>query len=76
MKIQILGAGCAKCNKLAELAEKAATDMGLEFELVKVSDFGEIMNMGVMVTPALAVDGDVKVAGKVPSIDDIKGMLK
>lgn len=76
MKIQVLGTGCAKCNKLYEQAEQAAKDMGLDFEMVKVSDFADIMNFGVMVTPALAVDGDVKVAGKVPSIDEIKGMLK
>ena len=74
-KIQILGTGCPKCSKLAELAEKAAVESGIEYEIEKVKDINEIMNFGVMVTPALAVDGDVKVAGKVPKIEDIKKML-
>jgi small redox-active disulfide protein 2 len=74
-KIQILGAGCPKCHKLAENAEQAARDMKIEYELEKVTDLNDIMNFGVMVTPALAVDGDVKVAGRVPKVDDIKKML-
>ena len=74
-KIQILGTGCAKCNKLAELADQAAREMNIEYELVKVTNLNDIMDFGVMVTPALAVDGDVKVAGKVPKLDDIKKML-
>ena len=74
-KIQILGTGCPKCNKLAELAEKAAVDSGIDYEIEKIKDINEIMNFGVMVTPALAVDGDVKVAGKVPKVEDIKKML-
>jgi small redox-active disulfide protein 2 len=76
MKIQILGTGCAKCTKLAELAKQAAEELKLTFELEKVTKLDEIMKFGVMITPALAVDGTVKVAGKVPSIDEIKGMLK
>lgn len=74
--LKILGAGCAKCKKLAEQAETAAREMGLEFTLEKVTDLTEIMKFGVMVTPALVVDGDVKVAGKVPSTEEIKGFLK
>jgi small redox-active disulfide protein 2 len=74
-KIQILGTGCAKCNKLAELAEKAAGELDIQYELEKVTDLNDIMNFGVMVTPALVVDGEVKIAGKVPKIDDIKKML-
>lgn len=74
-KIQILGTGCPKCSKLAELAEKAAQEIGIEYELVKVTDLADIMDFGVMVTPALAVDGAVKVSGKVPKIEDIKAML-
>lgn len=74
-KIQILGTGCPKCNKLAELAEKAAAETGIEYEIEKIKDINEIMNFGVMVTPALAVDGDVKVAGKIPKIENIKKML-
>lgn len=75
MKIQILGTGCPKCTKLAELADKAAKELGLEYELVKVTDINEIVSFGVMTTPALAVDGTVKLAGKVPSVEEIKKLL-
>lgn len=75
MKIQILGTGCAKCAKLAELAEQAAREMGLDFEIVKVKDLNEIVAFGVMMTPALAVDGTVKSSGKVPSLDELKKLL-
>ena len=74
-KIQILGTGCPKCKKLTENAEAAAKAAGIEYELVKVTDINEIMKFGVMMTPALAVDGEVKSAGKVLSIDDIKELL-
>ena len=74
-KIQILGTGCPKCKKLAENAEAAAKELGIEYELEKVTQINDIMKMGVMVTPALTIDGDVKVAGKVSSPDDIKAML-
>ena len=74
-KIQILGTGCPKCKKLAENAEAAAKELGIEYELEKVTQINDIMKMGVMVTPALAIDGDVKVAGKVASPADIKDML-
>jgi len=74
-KIQILGTGCPKCKKLAENAETAAKELGIEYELEKVTRINDIMKMGVMVTPALAIDGTVKVAGKVASPKDIKGML-
>ena len=74
-KLQILGTGCPKCKKLAENAEAAAQALGIEYELEKVTDINEIMKMGVMMTPALAVDGEVKVVGKVPDADAIKPML-
>ena len=74
-KIQILGTGCPKCKKLAENAEEAAKDLGIEYEVEKVTNINEIMGFGVMVTPALVVDGDVKVVGKVSSVDEIKKML-
>ncbi|MFA7173096.1 MAG: MTH895/ArsE family thioredoxin-like protein [Kiritimatiellia bacterium] len=75
MKIQILGAGCPKCKKLAEAAEAAAKELQLDYELEKVTDINQIMAFGVMMTPALAVDGVVKVVGKVPSVDEIKKLL-
>jgi len=75
-KIQILGTGCPKCIQLAENAEIAAKEIGVEYEIVKVSDINEIMEFGVMMTPALAVDGDVKCAGKVPPAEEIVGLIK
>jgi small redox-active disulfide protein 2 len=74
-KIQILGRGCAKCKKLADLAEKAANELDIQYQLEKVTDLNDILNFGVMVTPALVVDGEVKIAGKIPKTDDIKRML-
>ena len=74
-KIQILGPGCPKCKKLAENAETAAQNLGIEYTLEKVTEINEIMKFGVMVTPALAIDGQVKSAGKVVPPDEIKKML-
>jgi len=76
MKIQILGTGCPKCKQLAENAEVAAKELGIDFEIEKVTSITDIMAFGVMMTPALAVDGNVKVAGKVPSPEAIKELLK
>lgn len=76
MKIQVLGTGCQKCEKLAESAEAAAVALGIDFELEKISDINQIMAFGVMLTPALAIDGEVKVVGKVPSTDEIKKLLQ
>jgi small redox-active disulfide protein 2 len=70
-KIQILGTGCPKCKKLAELTEAGAKDLGIEYEIEKVTDINRIMEFGVMMTPALAVDGQVKVVGKVPNVAEI-----
>jgi len=74
-KIQVLGTGCPKCKKLAENAEVAAKELGIEYQLEKITQVNDIMKMGVMMTPALAIDGVVKVAGKVASPDEIKKML-
>jgi small redox-active disulfide protein 2 len=74
-KLQILGTGCPKCRKLAENAESAARALGIEYAIEKVTDINEIMKFGVMMTPALAVDGVVKVVGKVPDVETIKGIL-
>lgn len=74
-KLQILGPGCPKCKKLAELTETAAKDLGIQYEIEKVTDINDIMKFGIMMTPALAIDGRVKVVGKVPSPDEIKKML-
>jgi small redox-active disulfide protein 2 len=74
--IQILGPGCPKCQKLSEEAEKAATELGLEFEIVKVTDIKEIMKYGVLTTPGIAVDGKVKAVGKVLEAQKIKEFLQ
>jgi small redox-active disulfide protein 2 len=75
MKLQILGTDCAKCNALTMATEKAAQSLGLQYELEKVTDLKRIMSFGVMMKPALVVNGQVKVSGKVPSVDEIKAML-
>ena len=74
-KLEILGTGCPKCEKLAEATKKAADGLGLEYEIVKVTNMSDIMKYGVMMTPALAVDGTVKVVGKVPNEEEIKKMI-
>jgi small redox-active disulfide protein 2 len=74
-KIQILGPGCKRCVMLADVAKKAADELGLAYEIEKVTDINRIAEFGVMFTPALVVDGQVKVAGKVPSIEDVKKLL-
>lgn len=76
MKLQILGRGCAKCATLGEHAEAAAKALGLEYELEKITDLNAIIDAGVMTTPALAVDGEVKSAGKVLSVEQIKALLQ
>lgn len=76
MKIQVLGTGCPKCKKTAEAAQSAIDELGIDAEIVKVTDLNEIMKFGVMLTPALAVDGNVKVVGKVPTVDQVKAMLQ
>jgi small redox-active disulfide protein 2 len=76
MKLQILGIGCAKCNALTTATEQAAQALGLPYELEKITDLKQIMAFGVMMTPALVVDGKVKVSGKVPSANELKFMLQ
>lgn len=73
--LQILGTGCPKCRKLAETTEEAAKSLGLEYRMEKVTDVRAILGFGVMTTPALAVDGVVKVSGKVPSTEEMKRIL-
>ena len=74
-KLQILGSGCAKCGKLYELTDQAARELGMPYEINKVTDLKQIMALQVMVTPALVVDGSLKVAGRVPSVEEIKKLL-
>lgn len=76
MKIEILGMGCANCNKLYENALEAVKLSGKEVEVGKVEDIKKIMGYGVLSTPALVIDGVVKVAGKVPKVEEIKGWIR
>ncbi len=74
--IQILGSGCPKCKQLAEVARAAAGELGIEYKLEKVTDLNEIIALGVMMTPALVVDGEVKIVGKIPPLDEVKEILR
>jgi len=74
--IQVLGPGCPKCKKMAENAEAAAKALGVDYHLEKIADIQKIVSFGVMMTPALVVDGQVKAVGKVPDVEAIKAMLK
>ena len=74
-KLQVLGPGCPKCVELAERTEEAARAAGGDYEVEKVSDLSKIIAFGVMMTPALVVDGQVKVVGQVPSVDEIKKII-
>ena len=76
MKVQILGTGCPKCNKLAERAEEALKELGIEYQLEKVTDINDIVSFGVMMTPGLAVDGNVKLTGKVPTVHELKSIFR
>ena len=75
-KLQILGTGCTKCQQLTEAAEAAAKDLGIPYELEKVMELDQIMSYGVMLTPALAVDGEVKLSGKVPTVEEAKALIQ
>lgn len=75
MKIEILGTGCPKCKTLTANVEKAVKEMGIEAEIVKVTKLTDIMNYGIMLTPALVIDGQVKSAGRVLTSDDIKKLI-
>lgn len=74
-KIQILGMGCPKCNKLYSAAEAAVKDLGIEYQMEKISDINKITDMGVLMTPALAVDGKVLFSAKVPSAEELKKII-
>lgn len=75
MDLKILGTGCAKCKKLEEVTKSAADQLGVNYTIEKVTDIEKIMSYSVMSTPALVVNGEVKVAGRVPSVGDIKKLL-
>ena len=73
--IKVLGSGCAKCNKLYEQADQAAGQLGIEYEMEKVTDMKKFVDYGVMITPALVVDGQVKISGSVPPLEKLKQLI-
>ncbi|GAB4322006.1 MAG: thioredoxin family protein [Candidatus Zixiibacteriota bacterium] len=75
VQVQVLGTGCPKCVKLASATEDAARQLQMDVQIEKVTDIDKIMSYGVMMTPALVVNGAVKVVGKVPSVDELKTLL-
>jgi small redox-active disulfide protein 2 len=76
MKIEIMGMGCSKCNKVTENVGKAVKELGIEAEIVKIQNIEDIMKRGVMLTPAIAVEGEVKASGKIPSVEEIKKWIE
>lgn len=74
-RLQVLGTGCPRCTKLAEAVEEAAKELGIGYRLEKVTDIADIVKLGVLMTPALVVDGQVMVSGRIPSADELKGMI-
>ena len=76
MKVQILGTGCPKCKRLVENAQAAVQELDIDAQIEKVTDINQIMSFGVMMTPALAIDGRVKSAGRVLSVDEIKQLIQ
>jgi len=76
VKIEILGTGCPKCKKTKELTKDVVNELGASAEIIEVTDLNKIIDYGVMITPALVIDGDVKVAGKIPSKEEIKKWIE
>jgi len=76
MKIQILGTGCPKCEKTTKVVKEVVEELGIEAKIEKVTDLNEIMTFNVMTTPAVAIDGKVKISGRVPSVRALKKLLK
>jgi len=75
MKIEVLGTGCAKCRATEKVVKKAVEELGIQAEVVKVEDLQEIIDRGVMMTPAVIIDGEVKIVGHTPSVEEIKKLL-
>ncbi len=76
MKIEVLGTGCAKCKATEKIVKKAIEELGIQAEVVKIEDLQEIIDRGIMMTPAVIVDGKVKIIGHTPTVDEIKKILK
>ncbi len=76
MEIKILGTGCAKCKKLEELVREAVDELGVDADIIKVTDLNEIMDYDIMMTPGLVVDGEIVCSGRLPKKDEILGWLQ
>jgi small redox-active disulfide protein 2 len=76
MKIEILGSGCAKCKSVEKLVRNIVDELGIQADIVKVEDLQEIVNRGIMMTPAVFIDGEVKIVGRIPTADELKKLLK
>jgi small redox-active disulfide protein 2 len=76
MKIEILGSGCSKCKSVEKLVRHVVEELGIQADIVKVEDLQEIVNRGIMMTPAVFIDGEVKIVGRVPTADELKELLK
>ena len=76
MEIEIVGSGCAKCKKTEKLVKKVVEELGVQADIIKIEDINEISNRGIALTPAVVIDGVVKIIGRVPSIDELKKILQ
>ncbi len=76
VKIEVLGTGCMKCKRLLKNVETAVKELGIDAEIRKVDDITEIMDRGVMLTPALAIDGEMRISGRVADVQELKEILK
>jgi small redox-active disulfide protein 2 len=76
MKIEVLGTGCAKCKATEKVVKKAVEELGIQAEVVKIEDLQDIIDRGVMMTPAVIIDGEVKIIGHIPTVDEIKKIIK
>jgi len=76
MKIEILGSGCAKCKSVEKLVRSIVEELGIQADIIKVEDLQEIVNRGIMMTPAVFIDGEAKIVGRVPTADELKKLLR
>jgi len=76
MKIEILGSGCAKCKSVEKLVRNVVEELGIQADIVKIEDLQEIVNRGIMMTPAVFIDGESKIVGRVPTADELKKLLR
>jgi len=76
MKIEILGSGCAKCKSVEKLVKNIVEELGIQADIIKIEDLQEIVNRGIMMTPAVFIDGEAKIVGRVPTADELKKLLR